>query len=88
MEMLTLIYIFSSFIVAGIWLWSAITISPYVRKGKSAMVAFTMYWIFNPGWFTEEGKEVFQRERRRVALSLCFVLFLWLVIVIIRIIKE
>lgn len=66
MEVLGIIgYVGVSLAAVIYWAWSGITLSRYVKKGKSVVVAYTWYWVFNPNWFTEEGQPVFRKERRR-----------------------
>jgi len=77
MEVLIIItYTAISLFTGIIYLWSGITISRYVKEGKSAVVAFTLFWIFNPGWFTEEGQKTFRKERKRLVSSIFLAAFL------------
>ena len=68
MEALVLLQVVLGFSVGAVAVWSGLTLSPYVVSGKSALVAFTLFWAFNPNWFTAEGQEVFRKERKRVAI--------------------
>ena len=65
---LILLFIFSGFLFGGVLVWSGLTLSQYVKSGKSALVAFTLFWVFNPDWFTPEGQETFRAERKRVLI--------------------
>ena len=65
---LVLLFLFSSFLFGGVLIWSGLTMSQFVKSGNSAIVAFTMFWVFNSDWFTPEGQETFRTERKRVLL--------------------
>ena len=64
-EALVILNVILGFAVGGVWIWSVLTLSQYVKEGRSAGVAFTVYWVFNPGWFTSDGQPTFRKERRR-----------------------
>ena len=71
MEVLVIIvYATISLAACIVWIWSGITLSQYVKEGRSFMAAFTWFWVFNPDWFKEEGQEVFRKERKRFLLTM------------------
>ncbi|MBT3044314.1 MAG: hypothetical protein G8D89_19960 [gamma proteobacterium symbiont of Clathrolucina costata] len=79
MEVLIVIANVSISLFAGfVWVWSGITLSRYVKEGKSALVGFTWFWIFNPEWFTEEGQATFRKERMRFVSAMLLVTILGL----------
>ena len=69
MEVLIVIAYASILLLAAfVPIWSGLALSPYIKEGKSIALAFTLFWIFAPEWFTAAGKGVFRKERRRVLI--------------------
>ena len=74
MEVLLVIANVSASLFPGIVrIWSGITLSRYVKEGKSALVGFTWFWIFNPEWFTEHGQAASRKERVRFVSAVLLV---------------
>ena len=65
---LVLVQISLGLLFGGVLVLSGLALSPYVKSGNSALVAFTLFWVFNSNWFTHEGQETFRIERKRVLI--------------------
>ena len=74
MDVLIVVFnVLLSLFAGVVWVWSGITLSRYVKEGKSALVGFTWFWIFNPTWFTKEGQSTFRKERLRFVSAMLLV---------------